>query len=142
MQLRTEVQIDAPPARVWEVLTDFASYPEWNPFIHAVEGRVAKGESLTLLLTPPDGAEWRISSVVLRAEPHRELRWRGKLWVAGIFDGEHYFQLSERDGGTRLLQAEDFSGLLARYMGNRYTQTVRGFVGMNQALKKRVEQGA
>jgi uncharacterized protein YndB with AHSA1/START domain len=29
----SEVEIQAPAERIWQVLTDFASYPEWNLFV-------------------------------------------------------------------------------------------------------------
>jgi uncharacterized protein YndB with AHSA1/START domain len=32
-ELHTEIEIDASAERVWDILTDFASYPQWNPFI-------------------------------------------------------------------------------------------------------------
>ena len=38
-ELRSEIEIEAPTERVWGVLTDFAAYPEWNPFIRRVSGR-------------------------------------------------------------------------------------------------------
>jgi uncharacterized protein YndB with AHSA1/START domain len=31
--LHTEIEIEASPDRVWKTLTDFAAYPDWNPFI-------------------------------------------------------------------------------------------------------------
>ena len=36
-------ETDAPPDVVWEVLLEFDSYPEWNPFVRAIEGTPAKG---------------------------------------------------------------------------------------------------
>ena len=35
-ELRSQIEIEAPADRVWQVLTDFATYPEWNPFIRRV----------------------------------------------------------------------------------------------------------
>lgn len=45
-QLQTEVEINAGPERVWAILSDFASYPEWNPFIRFIRGVPEKGERL------------------------------------------------------------------------------------------------
>ena len=43
MQLRTEIEIDAPPSRVWEVLVRFAEYPDWNPHLKSVNGELTVG---------------------------------------------------------------------------------------------------
>jgi uncharacterized membrane protein len=54
-QLHTEVEIEAPAERVWELLTDFATYPEWNPFIRSISGQPAPGERLEVRIEPPSG---------------------------------------------------------------------------------------
>ena len=37
-RIDTETLIQAPPQRVWSVLTDFAAYSQWNPFIVSITG--------------------------------------------------------------------------------------------------------
>lgn len=140
MQLRTEIEIAAAPERVWAALVDFAGYPEWNPYVKAVEGKLGVGERLTLTLTPADGSERRQVVTVVKLEPGSTLRWTSKLLVRRLFDGEHYFELVSLDGDhTRLIHGEDLSGAMVQHMGPRLTAMARGFVGMNEALKRRVE---
>jgi len=51
-ELRSEIEIEAPIERVWRVLTDFAAYPEWNPFIRRVSGRAELDERLVVRMQP------------------------------------------------------------------------------------------
>lgn len=141
MQLRTELEIEAPPAAVWDVLTDFARYHEWNPFITSVEGALEPGARLTVTLSPPESNESTFRPSLLVCDAPHELRWRGHLWVKGLFDGEHFFLCEEAPGGrTRFVHGENFGGVLLKFIGQRMTHVARGFVYMNQALKKRVEK--
>ena len=45
-EVRTEVEINAPPHRVWAILSHLARHPEWNPFIRSIEGELREGEHL------------------------------------------------------------------------------------------------
>src|SRR5438067_346172 len=113
--LHTEIEIDAAADRVWDVLTDFASYPEWNPFIVAAAGRPATGERLTLRMQPPGGRAMTFRPVVREAQPCRRLRWLGRFLLPGLFDGEHVFSVEPlAEGRVRLVQEERFRGLLVR----------------------------
>ncbi len=143
MQLRTEIEILAPASRVWETLVDFARYAEWNPFIPEISGDLRVGAELHMVVAPPGGNEVKLQPKLLVVEPARELRWRGKLLVKALFEGEHFMQLVElAPGRTRFVHGENFSGVLVKLLGRALTQTARGFVFMNQALKRRVEDGS
>jgi len=138
--IETTESIDASPERVWQVLTDLESYPEWNPFIIEGSGELRKGGKLKLRMQPPGGKAMNFSPTVLEADPARELRWLGRLVVPGIFDGEHWFSLeAEGEGGTRLVQGEKFSGILPRFTGRTLMRTEQGFRALNAALKERAE---
>jgi hypothetical protein len=141
-ELRTEVEIAAPPHRVWAVLSDFASHPEWNPFIRSIEGELREGARLSVRLGPPGGKVVTFRPIVLRAVENEELRWLGNLVLPGIFDGEHIFQLEPMDAGrrTRFVQREEFRGILVRLFSKFLdTDTRRGFEAMNEAIKERAE---
>ncbi len=140
-QLHTEIEIEAPAERVWELLADFASYPEWNPFIRSISGQPTPGERLEVRLEPPGGRSMTFKPKVLNAEPNRKLRWMGHLLVPGLFDGEHSFTIQPlEENRVRFVQREAFKGLLVPLFSRSLdTNTHRGFEEMNRALKERTE---
>lgn len=141
MELRTEIEIAAPPERVFRILTDFARYHEWNPFITSVLGAPDVGAELSVTLNPPESEETRFRPRVLVYDEPRELRWLGKLWLAALFEGEEFFRCSEAEQGhTRFSHGVNLRGLLLKFSGERLKHVARGFVYMNQALKRRAEQ--
>jgi hypothetical protein len=112
-ELRREIEIDAPPAAVWAVLTDTRSYSEWNPFIPRLAGELREGAKLEVRIEPPGGRAMTFKPTVLGVEPDRELRWRGRLLLPGIFDGEHILHIKPLDRArSRFTQAERFRGVL------------------------------
>jgi hypothetical protein len=141
--LSHEIDIAASPEEVWAVLADTEAYPDWNPFVRELTGKLREGGKLEVRIAPPGGRPMTFKPVVLAAEPGRQLRWLGRLLVPGVFDGEHSFSLEPLDGGrTRFVQAERFSGILVRILGKSLGKTQLGFEQMNEALKRRVEARA
>ncbi|SFC41779.1 hypothetical protein SAMN05444422_10861 [Halobiforma haloterrestris] len=137
--IETFEEIDAPPDVVWEVLLEFDSYPEWNPFIRAIEGAPSTGERLRVRIEPPESRGMTFRPTVVAVEPGRRLAWRGRLVVPFAFDGAHEFHLEPIDGDrTRLLHRETFRGALVPLLldGRRIR---RGFEAMNAAVKERAE---
>jgi hypothetical protein len=140
-ELRSEIEIDAPPERVWQVLIDFGAYSQWNPFIHSIEGEPRVGSRLKVRIEPPGARGMTFRPTVRVAEPARELRWLGRLFVPGLVDGEHRLALEPLEGGrSSFVQSERFSGLLVGLITGTLAATERGFEQMNQALKTRAEE--
>ena len=142
-ELIDEIDIEAPASRVWQVLTDFSSYPEWNPFIRRISGQPKEGRRLKVYIELPRSRGRLFRPKVLKATPPRELRWLGRLLIPGLFDGDHLFTI-ERLGSSRVrfVQREIFSGLFVSFLIRDLEAKIRsGFEQMNQALKIRTEQG-
>jgi hypothetical protein len=138
--IETEIDIAAPVSRVWNVLTDFSAYPDWNPFITDITGELRVGARLRVRIQPPGRRAIMFRPVVLTALPNLQLRWLGRLPMPGLLDGEHSFRLSEKGLTCRFYQSERFTGVLVPLMGQGlWTATERGFDEMNAALKTRVE---
>lgn len=142
--LSTETTIRADARRIWTILTDFAQYPQWNPFIRSIDGRLQQGEQLRVQLQPPGGRAMTFTPVVLDVQPERGFRWRGRLFIPGLFDGEHHFRIEPAGNGTcRFLHGEEFGGILVPLLWKSLdTSTRQGFQAMNEALKERAEQTA
>jgi hypothetical protein len=142
-RIETTTTVAASPEAVWETLVDFDRYSEWNPLLQ-VSGRPNPGAHLLVDMQLPDRRPMQFRPTVVAADRGRELRWLGHLLVPGLYDGEHEFRLApDGEGGTRLVHAETFRGLLVpvvnRFLGGSIE---RGFAGMNAALKARVEATA
>lgn len=139
-QIDTSIRIDATPAIVWGILTDFAAYPSWNPFITRIEGVVRVGERLIIRVVPHGQKGMAFRPRVLVAETERQLRWKGRLIVTGLFDGEHIFRIEPASDGIRFHHSEQFTGLLPHMMPVSSFEAIRkGFEAMNSALKQRAE---
>jgi hypothetical protein len=140
-EIRADVEIEAPVERVWKVLTDFNSYPEWNPFITAIQGKPEAGERLVVTIRPPGRKGMDFRPNVIAAREGKELRWLGRLFAPGIFDGEHIHELEELGPGrTRYTQREQFRGVLVRFVKSMLRDTQKGFQAMGEALRQRAEE--
>jgi hypothetical protein len=124
---------------VWEVLVDLSAYPQWNPFIVEAAGKVAVGETLSLRMALPGRDPMTIEPTLLVVEPGRELRWKGRLLLPGLFDGEHSFVLTPLENGrTRLDHSERFAGLLLPIAKSMiHEATVASFRALDAALAGR-----
>ena len=140
-ELYTEIEIEASPARVWQVLTDLKSFSQWNPFIRSAKGELKVGSQLEVLIQPPNASQMMFRPRVLNVETNREFRWLGSILVPGIIDGEHIFTIDHiTENKVRFRHVEQFKGILVPFLWKSLdTNTRQGFNEMNVALKNLVE---
>jgi hypothetical protein len=143
-ELTTCVDFDAPPERVWQVLTDLPAYAEWNPFVMRAEGALVVGGRLSVTAPPVNAfVQSRLHPTVLEVVPFRRLRLRSRLdrlGIPGLIEAEVTLTVTDHEGGSRLWWQDRFRGLLAPLLIrslNRHRGTA--FNAMIAALKDRVE---
>ena len=99
-ELRAEVVVQADPARVWQVLTDFGRMPQWSPelvrMVPMKPGGLRLGQWY-LGVNRRGAVVWPTRSVVTVLEPGRKVAWdtrsSGARWV---------YELEAHEDGTRL----------------------------------------
>lgn len=98
--LQDTVDIDAPPERVWSLVTDLPRMASWSPQVVRtfVRGPVQRG-TRALNINRRGLLFWPTQSKVVAFEPHREFAFRvqenGTVWA---------FVLEPTATGTRLVQ--------------------------------------
>jgi hypothetical protein len=137
----TEIMINAPVKKVWDVLTDVSKYPDWNPFIKQLDGPLQEGEKIMTVVQPRCTNPMTFHPKVLTVEHEKKVCWLGAFLFKGLFDGEHIWELYDfGDKKTKLVQQENFTGVLVPlFKKELLNNTKPGFIAMNESLKQRVE---
>jgi hypothetical protein len=139
--ISSEIEIDAPIDRVWSILCDFDSYPEWNPFTVSVKTTLELGSpvDMQVKLRPPKAMHQveHVSAVV----PGERVCWGGNVGPRWFISADRCQVLTDLGGGrTRYVTTDVFTGLgvglMFRIVG-RHVQ--RGFDDVARALKARAE---
>jgi hypothetical protein len=127
---------------VWEHLTSFERFGEWNPFVLRMEGELAVGSTLdgTLRLFGP--VTMPLAPTITEIEAPTELHRVATIASASVFSVDHYFHIEDRGTGSRVTIAEDWSGFLAPIIGalGMWPLVRRGNREMLQALKRRCHE--
>ena len=109
-ELKTEILINADYERIWGILVNFEDYPNWNPFIKSIEGKSEVGLKIKARMEPPGASGMTFKPKILAFEKNREFRWIGHLFIPGLFDGEHKFELIDNGNGTTIFNKVKSSG--------------------------------
>ncbi|MGV8106947.1 MAG: SRPBCC domain-containing protein [Nitrososphaerota archaeon] len=139
--IETVIMVDSNPDKIWSILTNFKEYELWNPFMIKVVGNAILGSKIEVNIKTISGKQRTYFPIITKCEINRELRWEGKSFLPGIFDGERIFVIEKsNDNEVSFLHKEVFKGLGVKLVGNKLDQDLReSFVSMNKALKARAE---
>jgi hypothetical protein len=137
----TEIRIEADPQHVWDVLTDFARYSGWNPYIVQVAGLLVPGSDLRLRSVHIRGKPPTDGVVTLVEASFPQMRWEGGHPDRSVLKGDHVFRCEATNSGCRFHHFEQFSGLSAERLLTEYGARIEAnFRLFNKALKRAAER--
>ena len=140
VELRSEIEISASADVVWEVLTNFGGYGEWNPYIVEAAGELKEGAVITTTINFPGSRERTFKRRITKLVVGEELCWSWTSFMRAVAQSEQYFRLQPvSDTRLRLTVGENLSGLLAPHEPAQLSQISQGLTLMTQAIKRRAD---
>ena len=140
MAYRTQIRlgVKAPPAAVWDAMSDFSQWADWNPYYPKAEGRMAIGAELELTRDLGGKSESVVGTVVDWV-PGEQLVWRRKL---GLFaQSIAYIEIEGLSPTASILTVgEIFDGLIGQHVSKPRRRLLKaGMAALGEALKSRAE---
>lgn len=131
--------IAASPEAVWAVLSDGASWPSWDSGVDAVEGKIARGETIKIRSQAAPGRAFPVK--ITAFEPPGQLRFSGGMPL-GLFRGVRTYDVTPGpDGGARFHMREEYTGPLLPLIWRSMPDLGPSFDQFARGLKVRVEAG-
>lgn len=140
--LEEAIELSAPPARVWSLVSDVKRMASWSPQVvkTVVRGGTVQQGTRAINLNRRGPLVWPTQSEVVTFEPHTEFAFRIKEnWTVWSFSLE-----PTGDGGTRLIQRRraprGISGISTRLtklvLGGQEVLTEELRAGMRETLER------
>jgi hypothetical protein len=139
--IETQIKANSTPEKIWKILINFEEYELWNPFMIKVVGDAKLGSKIMVKIQTVRGKQRTYYPTITRLEINKELRWKGKSFLPGIFDGERIFIIEKStDNKVSFIHKEIFTGLGVKLVGDKLDEDLReSFDKMNIALKTKAE---
>lgn len=130
--------IEASPETIWAILTNAPGYPDWDPGVDRIEGRIAPGEKITAFTKLSPGRAFPVK--VTEFVPGRKMTWTGGMPL-GLFKGERSFTLTPQSNGLiEFSVREVFSGPLLPLIGRSLPDLDTAFEQFVAGLKNYAER--
>ncbi len=134
------INIAAPKETIWKILTDAPNYPQWDPGVIRIEGKIAPDEKIVAYnkISPNRAFPAKVSEFI----PNQRMAWSGGMPL-GLFKGVRTFTLTPKSDGTvDFTLREEFSGPLLPLIGRTIPDMTQSFQDFVNGLKSHAESRA
>ncbi|HWU78949.1 MAG TPA: SRPBCC domain-containing protein [Caulobacter sp.] len=134
------IGVQAPAEVVWEVVSDFAAWKDWNPLYRKAEGQMKIGTALTLEQHLPGEPPKVIAPMVQDWVPYEQLHWRSTR-LGGFVTAIRYLEIEAMGpNNSTFSNGELFMGLLLRFVSREERRKLKvAFTEMGEAVRDRAE---
>lgn len=146
---KSEVQdslvINASKKKVFELLTHWNAYPEWNPYITKIEGDPEVGQEIKVFFNMGFGPPLSLKCKVENVDAQKTtLSWEYQAALPWIYTAWHSFTIEEiNPGQCQIVQKEKMQGLFGNRLQWFYHNLLKKrFHAMHEALRTQVEKAA
>ena len=131
-------EIHAPAERIWALLTDARRVPEWSSTVTSLDGEIALGRKLALVV--PLAPKRTFRPKVTKLVANQAMEWSEGF--APMFRGVRTFTLTVRpDGVTEFAMVEVFWGLMLPMIERSLPDFAPAFEAYAADLKRAAEKG-
>ncbi len=141
--IKTEIEISAPPSKVWSIIIDINKWQKWSPIINASQGDASVGSVLSItMIGKEEGKDGpKYSPIIIKLDEPSYFHWRAHMLAGFIFTNDKIFELKETSSGTKVIHTETFKGILTPLFHRQMEKGVTPMLNsMNSALKKLAEK--
>ena len=132
----TTTLVNATEDRIWSILTAAGDYPAWNPGVDRVEGKIAPGETIKVVVKVNPGRAFPVK--VTEFAPGRRMVWSGGM-PFGLFKGVRTFTLTAEGQATRFNMREEYTGPLLPLIWRSIPDLSGTFEQFGAGLKAKAE---
>lgn len=140
-EIKAEIKILASAEKVWNIISEFQNYSQWNPIIKKITGEPKVGTKIGVHLTTVGGKNRVYHPKIIKVEAPHEIRWYGKFFSSAIFSGERVLTIDKiSETEVNFTNKEIFSGLGVKFSPKKMEEDIlASFEAMNNSLKKKIE---
>lgn len=141
MLITQTLDVAAPAATVWGVVTDFSRYPEWNPFVIACRSSLEPGSPITMRVRVLPFVAQPQRETIFEHVPGRRLRYGiGPLPLGALASDRSHAVEAAGDARSRYVSRFELRGWLAPVVATLFGRRLaHGFAAMSAAIKTRAE---
>lgn len=136
-----EFAVNAPADVVWEVITDMASYGQWNPFVRKCQSTLKPGDSIDMqvqIFSRPQAQ----SEIISDYREGHGFAYKMKPAPLGALHSLRTHDIEALDGGRACYRSHfELNGWMAALVkGLLGSRLQAGFTGMSEGVRDRAEQ--